>query len=61
MDQVPVSQDESIKVELGDLGKASLEEYTGFLTWRDKVPSKGKKTYQFGYTVTYPKDKVLQL
>lgn len=61
MDQVPISQDESIKVELGDLGKASLEEYTGFLTWRDKVPSKGKKTYQFGYTVTYPKDKIIQL
>ncbi|MCB9031561.1 MAG: DUF4139 domain-containing protein [Chitinophagales bacterium] len=61
MDQIPISNDQTIKVEVGEYGKGELDEYTGFITWRDKLGSKKTGTYKFGYTVTYPKDRPLQL
>lgn len=61
MDQIPVSQQGDIKVEVGDLSKGELNEYTGIITWRDKIRSKGSSKYQFSFIVTYPKDKVVTL
>ena len=61
MDQIPVSQQGEIKVEVGDLSKGELNEYTGIITWRDKIRSKGSSKFQFSFIVTYPKDKVVTL
>ena len=49
------------KWEVGEYGKGELDEYTGFITWRDKLGKQKTGTYKFGYTVTYPKDRPLQL
>lgn len=60
-DQLPISQKESIKVELQNKSGGELDEVTGIITWREKVKSKVKKTYELEFDITYPKNEPLSL
>lgn len=56
-DQIPVSQNSQIELELTDKGGAELESLTGKLTWKLEVPASQTKKVSFKYEVKYPKDK----
>jgi uncharacterized protein (TIGR02231 family) len=60
-DQIPITQNKDIKIELKEKSKADYNEQTGLLTWNTTVETKGYKTFLFSYTVTYNKDKPLSL
>lgn len=60
-DQIPVSQDKTITVELLSSDKAELEAETGFLTWKLSLAPREAKTITFSYRVSWPKDKKLSL
>lgn len=58
-DQVPLSTNEEIKVENTETGNASYNKETGKLIWKLKVNSAEEKKLRFGYSVQYPKDKIV--
>ncbi|HLP11741.1 MAG TPA: DUF4139 domain-containing protein [Flavobacteriales bacterium] len=60
-DQVPVSNLQDVKVEILDKGKANLNVYNGFLTWRTKLKPAGSEKITFGYAIKYDKDKTLSM
>jgi uncharacterized protein (TIGR02231 family) len=55
-DQIPVSQNAEIKVEVIDTGGAVLAADTGKLSWDLKLQPGETKKITFKYQVTYPKD-----
>jgi len=55
-DQIPVSQQQEIKVTPGELSGGVLEEFTGILTWKYKLKPGETKKIQFFYEVSWPKD-----
>jgi uncharacterized protein (TIGR02231 family) len=60
-DHIPVSQKENIKVELLEKSGGELDELTGIVTWREKLKTKDKKSYNLGFEITYPKNEPLSL
>lgn len=59
-DQIPLSTDKDIEIELKDKDGAKLNSETGLLTWElDLKPNETKKL-RLSYLVKYPKDKTLQ-
>jgi uncharacterized protein (TIGR02231 family) len=56
-DQVPVSQDSDIEVDVEDLQGGVLEVNTGKVTWEFDFPATQNKEFSLKYTVKYPKDK----
>jgi len=56
-DQIPVSTNADIKVELTESSNASYNKETGKLSWKLKIISGEEKKLRFGYSVQYPKDK----
>lgn len=59
-DQLPVTQDASIKIEkLEDSNATTFNAETGKLTWDFRLSSRDTKTLIFSYEVRYPKEKVL--
>ena len=60
-DQIPVSQNKDIKVELTNDGKATVNKDTGLLKWSTSVNSKENRTLSFTYTVTSGKDMPLSM
>ncbi len=60
-DHIPVSQNEDIKVEMKDVGKAEYNDKTGLLKWNTSIGSKENKTLAFTYTITYNKDMPLSM
>jgi uncharacterized protein (TIGR02231 family) len=60
-DQIPVSNNKDIKVELKDGGKADYNETTGGLRWEYKLESLNSKTIKFAYEVTHNKDMPLSM
>ncbi len=60
IDQIPVSNDKEIKIEVGDFGGSLLEENSGKLTWNlDLQPGEVKKM-SFNYSVKFPKGKTIE-
>ncbi|MEN9739699.1 MAG: hypothetical protein RLZZ318_1735 [Bacteroidota bacterium] len=59
-DQMPVSNDPTIKINLIDKDGATLNELTGQLSWHYKLKPKETKKVRFTYEVKYPKDKFIQ-
>lgn len=55
-DQIPVSTDKSIEVELINSGGAVVNAETGVLTWKLTIPPGTTQKYRFSYSVKYPKD-----
>ncbi|MCP9761638.1 DUF4139 domain-containing protein [Lacihabitans soyangensis] len=56
-DQVPVSQDSDIEVDVEDIQGGTVEANTGKITWVFEVPASQSKEVLLKYTVKYPKDK----
>lgn len=60
-DQIPVSSDESITVELLKNStkptQQNVENRAGVLAWENELKPQQKETINFGYAVSYPQDK----
>ena len=59
IDQMPLSNNQLIKVEPTDTGNANHDADTGKLVWKLNVKSKESRKVQFAYEVKLPKDKSL--
>jgi uncharacterized protein (TIGR02231 family) len=57
LDQIPVSRQQDISVELIDKAGAQYTPDFGKLYWRIDVPAFSSKTLRFKYELKYPKDK----
>ncbi|NCC19000.1 MAG: mucoidy inhibitor MuiA family protein [Bacteroidia bacterium] len=55
VDQIPLSNQENIKITAGDLSKAQYDEKTGKLTWDFSLKALEQKTITFNYIVRQPK------
>lgn len=60
-DQVPVSNNKDIRVEVKDTGKAELNDATGLLKWELSLEPKAMKELKFSYEVTHNKDMPLSM
>lgn len=56
-DQIPVSQNKELEIELINDSGGQLEASTGYLTWKLKLKKGETKTLKFTFSVRYPKDK----
>lgn len=56
-DQIPVSNNEDIKVEPFGIDKGRLNENTGIIIWEEKLKSGSTKKINFGYKVKFDKNK----
>ncbi|WP_304235248.1 DUF4139 domain-containing protein [Jiulongibacter sediminis] len=56
-DQVPVSQDSDITVDIEEKGNGVLKPETGVITWDIEVSGNGEVKISLKYEVKYPKDK----
>jgi glucose dehydrogenase len=59
-DQIPLSRNKEILVELLENQDAAYDEKTGKLTWEFDLSSKSNGEKQFSYQVKYPKDYYLR-
>ena len=55
-DQIPLSKDEAVKIELLESDNAELDKEKGFLLWNVKISSSETKKFRVSYKVRYPKD-----
>jgi len=60
-DQIPVSTDKDMEVEVIELSKGSHNINNGFVTWKFEVKPAETKTFKMGYSVKYPKDRDITL
>lgn len=58
-DQMPLSSNNEIEVELLESANAEFDKVTGKLSWNFKLAPSEEKKIKFGYSVKYPKDKVI--
>lgn len=58
-DQIPLSTDKDITIELLDKNKAEVNEETGVLTWDIKLKPNETQKLRVSYKVKYPKDKLI--
>lgn len=59
-DQIPLSRDKTVTVDLSEKSGAELKEDTGELTWTFTAAPQEPVTKTFAYTVTWPRDKTLR-
>jgi uncharacterized protein (TIGR02231 family) len=59
-DQVPLTTDKDIQIDVLDKGGANLDATTGKLSWKVFLKAGETKKLTFSYTVKYPKDKTIQ-
>ena len=60
-DQVPVSTNEQIRVDVEETSSADYNETTGLLRWSLELPPAETKKLRFGYEVKYPKGQRVDL
>ena len=58
-DQVPLSNNEQLNVEVLETGGAEYNKETGKLVWKLKLPPGESKKLRFGYSVKYPRKLIL--
>jgi uncharacterized protein (TIGR02231 family) len=58
-DQIPVSANKDIVVELNEKSNASYDAEKGFLIWNLKIKSGSSEKVKLSYSVQYPKDKII--
>ena len=59
IDQIPVSQNKDIEVELKEYSKAQYDEKTGKLRWPLTIAPGETQTISFEYSIKYPKNEVI--
>ena len=57
MDQVPVSSDKEVTVDITELSGGKLEDETGFITWEKGIGSGESGKFMLKYQITSPKGK----
>ncbi|NOQ74351.1 MAG: mucoidy inhibitor MuiA family protein [Crocinitomix sp.] len=60
-DQVPVSRNPEIEIEIESISRGKLDEINGFVTWKDKIKPGALNKYELIYTVKYEKTKPINL
>lgn len=55
-DQIPLSKDDAVKIELLQSDNAEFDKEKGFLSWNVKISSSETKKIRVSYKVRYPKD-----
>ena len=60
-DQFPISTNKDIEVEKLSYGGGKLNEDTKRVSWNINIEAKKETRLQIGYSVKYPRDKILQL
>ena len=55
-DQVPVTTNPDIEIEVTEISKGELKEGTGIIEWKINLKPKAKKEIQLMYEVKYDKD-----
>jgi uncharacterized protein (TIGR02231 family) len=60
-DQIPIATDKSMEITLDDHSGADVEKETGLLKWNVTVPAGTTQKIRFGYSVKYPKDKLVSI
>ena len=60
-DQIPVSTRKSIEVKSTEISGATLDKNTGILEWKIDIKPGGTEKRKMGYTVRYPKSRVVVL
>ena len=60
LDQLPISKNKEIEVQLIDDGGANYIADYGKLLWRSRLESGNTRKVKFIYSVKYPKDKKIQ-
>lgn len=58
-DQIPLSTNSEIEIEALETSGAKYNKETGLLQWSLKAATGEEKKFRFGFSVKYPKDKVL--
>ena len=61
MDQVPVSNNKDIEVEVIEVSGAKQDLINGYLNWEVKLEPGETKKYLIKYSVKFPKDKNVNL
>lgn len=56
-DQIPISQNEEIDVDLEEKSDAEYNEETGYLVWEFDLTPSNRKELEFKYTIKYPSKK----
>ena len=59
IDQIPLSADQQITVDIKNNGKAEYNDKTGELRWKTVLKAGSTQVYKFAYRVTWPKDQTL--
>lgn len=60
-DQIPIATDKSMEITLDDHSGADVEKEIGLLKWNVTVPAGATQKIRFGYSVKYPKDKLVSI
>lgn len=60
-DQIPIATDKSMEITLDDHSGADVDKETGLLKWNVTVPAGATQKIRFGYSVKYPKDKLVSI
>ncbi len=60
-DQMPVTQNKDISIEILETSKAEFNKSTGDLEWKLKLKSRESAKLTFGYKVKYDKNQNVQL
>ena len=60
-DQIPVSTDKTITVDIADISKGKLDEDTGKIEWEFDLGPGETKTFTVAYDVSWPKDKEVRI
>lgn len=60
-DQFPISTNKNITVDRDETGKAAVDDTTGQLSWVLQLAPAEDKKVRFGYTVKYPKERLLSV
>ena len=60
-DQLPVSQNEDIKVERNELSDGKVDETTGEVKWSFKIDQGGTQTIKLDFTIQNPANKSVQI
>ena len=58
-DQIPISGNKDIEVDLEERSDAVFDEQSGKLTWLKTIPGNGKEELMFRYSVKYPADRTI--
>ncbi len=60
-DQIPISQDSDISVQIEEISGGKYNETTGKISWLLKLNPGETKTYQVSFTLKYSKDKTIKV